>query len=279
MKAHIHPLIYATPQPGRDLELAYQMFLTAKRVEQVTARTFANYEQYLRPFIAWLHGQGVEDAGAVTVFHIRTYLAEIEARPGKEGHEHVAPYTVHSHAKHIRTWLRWLFDEELIAADPTARLKMPRLPNELLPVFTVDDVKKILDAAETARDKAIVLLMLDTGLRAAEVCKLTVADVDLATGDVRVIEGKGKKDRTAFLGNRARMAVQRYLKGRRDEGPEPLFPNDRLGRGGGFLTPNGLLQLCTRLGERAGVEHCHPHTFRRTFATMALDNEINLSAL
>jgi integrase len=92
-----------------------------------------------------------------------------------------------------------------------------------------------------------------------------------------VRQGKGRRDRVAFLGAKARKALLKYLLTRPDAEPaEPLFPSVRTGE---RLKPNGLLLLCRRLGARAGVEHCHPHTFRRTFALWSLRAGMNIYAL
>jgi integrase/recombinase XerD len=119
------------------------------------------------------------------------------------------------------------------------------------------------------RDRAIVLTLLDTGLRATELCSLKIEDIDPKTGRVQVKHGlaggaKGKKGRVAFLGKTARRAVWRYLAEREDgEDPgAPLF----LGKFERPMNKDVLRRLIKRLGERAGVSNCHPHRFRHTFA-------------
>jgi site-specific recombinase XerD len=107
---------------------------------------------------------------------------------------------------------------------------------------------------------------LDSGLRGAEFCALRVQDVDLRTGAVHVIHGKGGKDRTAYLGGKSRLALIRYLRERDAMPRDPLW----LAAGGTGLTYYGLAQLLRRLGARAKVQNCHPHTFRRTFALWSL---------
>jgi site-specific recombinase XerD len=158
-----------------------------------------------------------------------------------------------------------------------AKVAMPRLDKKILPAFTADDVKHLLNACTTERDKALVLFLRDTGCRAAELVGLDVGDVDAKSGAVTIRQGKGRKDRLAFLGATARKALLKYMMTRSDARPtDPLFPSatteDR-------LKTNGLLLLCRRLGARAGVEHCHPHTFRRTFALWSLRAGMNIYAL
>ncbi len=119
------------------------------------------------------------------------------------------------------------------------------------------------------RDKAIILLLLDTDLRAMEICTLRIGDVNLKTGRVNVKDdviggAKGGKGRTVFLGKSARRAVWRYIASLEDneDHDAPLFfaKSDRK------MTPNSLRQLIKGLAEKAGVEKAYPHKFRHTFA-------------
>ena len=113
------------------------------------------------------------------------------------------------------------------------------------------------------------MTLLDTGLRAMEICSLRIGDVNLKTGRVEVKHGviggaKGGKGRTVFLGKAARRAVWRYLANIEDGDDQdaPLF----LAKGDRKMTPNGLRQLIKGLAEKAGVVNAYPHKFRHTFA-------------
>ncbi len=160
------------------------------------------------------------------------------------------------------------------------RVKMPRLDNRILPAFTEADVKALLDACLSGRDKAIVLFLLDTGLRASEFVALNLGDVDMASGAVMVRQGKGGKDRQVYLGAKTRQTLQRHLRRRRDAEPmgasSPLWASLTTGN---RLRRAGLRQVLRRLGERSGVEHCHPHTFRRTFALWSLRAGMDIYSL
>jgi integrase/recombinase XerC/integrase/recombinase XerD len=166
----------------------------------------------------------------------------------------------------MRRFFRFCVAEELIAVSPMARVKMPRTPKKILPAFTAEDVDKLLQAATTQRDKALLLFLLDTGARAAECAALNLADVDPRLGVVHIRAGKGDKDRYVFMGSRTSKAIMRYTMGRERSTGGALW----LTESGGRLTLEGLRMVLRRLGKRAGVEHCHPHTFRRTFALWSL---------
>lgn len=160
------------------------------------------------------------------------------------------------------------------------RVKMPRLDSPIMPAFTEADVKALLDACLNGRDKALVLFMLDTGLRASELLAVNLGDVDVGTGAVMVRLGKGKKARTVYLGGKTRQTLQRYLRRRQDaltmDASSPLWVSLT---NGGRLKVAGLRQVLRRMGERSGVDHCHPHTFRRTFALWSLRAGMDIYSL
>ncbi len=123
--------------------------------------------------------------------------------------------------------------------------------------------------ATAKRDRAIILTLLDTGLRASELCALKIGDVEQKTGRVHVKHGvsggaKGGKGRTVFLGKAARHAVWRYLADREDgeDSDAPLF----VGKLNHSLNKDALRHLMSELGAKAQVNKCHPHRFRHTFS-------------
>ena len=129
-------------------------------------------------------------------------------------------------------------------------------------------MQDLLDACQNDRDRAIVLTLLDSGVRASELLALDVGDLDTLTGALRVRLGKGRKQRVAFVGTQTRKAIARYLTDRGKVGPsEPLFVTLT---GGTRLQFYGLQSLLHRLGRAAGVKPMGAHRFRRTFAIESL---------
>lgn len=257
-------------RPANPIDLCLDIFITAKEAERCTPRTIETYRFTLERFRDWLATQNVFDARNITPHHIRLFLAGLDKQGRAAGY-------IHIYARTIKTWVRFLHTEGLIPTDPMQNVAMPRLDKKILPAFTPEDVKLLLNACNTERDRALVLCLLDTGCRAAELVALSVGDVNSKNGAVTIRQGKGRKDRLAFMGAKARKALLRYLMTRPEAQPaEPLFPSFTSRE---RLKTNGLLLLCRRLGERAGVEHCHPHTFRRTFALWSLRAGMNIYAL
>ncbi len=256
------------------LALAVESFLTAKDAALCSRRTLAAYTYALRRCVTWLRARGVTDPAAITPALVRAYFAEL-------GGSGLAAGSVHDYARPVKTWLRFLYADGIIPTDVMARVQMPRLDKAILPSFTASDVTELLrvceDSQDPERDTALVLFLTDSGVRASELCALRVGDVDTRTGAVMVRHGKGAKDRTCYIGARARRALLRYLLARFDAtATAPLFPSLLTDR---HLTPSGLLILCRRLGARAGVPDCHPHKFRRTFAIESLRAGMDLIRL
>jgi len=258
------------PPVRHDLGFAIDVFLTAKEAKRCTDVTLKHYRWTLERFTAWLIEHGITTADGITAHHIRTFLAELQRNDASS-------WTVHDFARVIKTFVRFLHTEEMIPTNPFARVEMPVLDDEILPAFDVADVQSLLEACKTDRNRAIVLVLLDTGVRVSELVHLNIGDVNTKTGAVMVRKGKGRKDRMTFLGARSRRVLFKYLTRRgTTQTDDPLFITETTSQ---RLTVNGLQTMIHRLGERAGVEHCHPHTFRRTFALWSLRVGMNIYAL
>lgn len=182
----------------------------------------------------------------------------------------------------------WTWAEGALGSTHVVRgVKRPRWRRPVIEPFTQEEVGRLLRACDqmepydrtwkrnvsakrptALRDRAILLALLDTGLRASELTALRLADYDEKRGRMRVLHGKGDKERTVFLGDTSRLAVWRYLATRETVKTSPLFAT----RQGTALERAGLLHLVQRIGERAGVQGVHPHRFRHTFAIWFLRN-------
>jgi site-specific recombinase XerD len=154
------------------------------------------------------------------------------------------------------------------------RMEMPRLDQCVPPPFSPEDIRKLLVACNRKtdtglRDYAIMLCLLDSGLRLAEFASLRLSDVNMRTGIVRVRKGTGGKQRQTRFGGKARGALVRFLGTRQCEPGEPLWG----------LSARGIQIMLYRLGKRTGVRPCGPHRFRRTFALWCLRDGMDLHSL
>lgn len=249
---------------------AYDIFMLDNRARRFTPKTMEFYRCQLQPFFCWCTMHGVDRLQDVTPSLIRSYLVSLQDRE-------LSDCSINAGARAIRAFCNFCVREELIDRSPMAKVSMPRISKRILPAFSADEVRKLLEACGTVRDKAIVLFLLDTGCRASELIALTGADVDTDSGEVYIRQGKGRKDRTTYLGVKSRRYLLRYYLCRQTPlAHAPLWLNEKTDEP---LTVSGLNQLLKRLGWRAQIKHCSPHTFRRTFALWSLRNGMNIYVL
>lgn len=239
-----------------------------------TAKTLDFYNGRLGLFYKWLTEHDVTMLDELTPALIRQYLAELQNRQPP-----LSSAYIHSLARAIKTLCRFCAREELTDRSCFDRVKMPRLEKKVLPALRADEVQALLAACECERDKAIILFLLDSGVRASELCALNVGDVD-PRGAVTVRRGKGKKGRETYIGATTRKHLLRYFaleRGGKPPADEPLFTSLR--GGARRLTYSGFVQILKKLSRLSHVKQCSPHMFRRTMAINSLRHGMDLYTL
>lgn len=271
------------------LSRAVEGFLLEKVAAGLSPKTIEGYRYNLDRFETFTGSVDVEDLGTENV---RDFLAWLRTdyKPQRFGGDTspVSDKTVRNFYIALSSFWTWLVSEGLAEEHVVRSLPTPKAPLPVVEPFTKDEIADLMKACDQTRkwrapngkvtrsrrptarrDKAIVLTLLDTGLRSSELCHLLRKDVDLKQGSVVVRRGKGGVGRIVYLGRRSRRVLWRYLAEREEDDPDEfLFLTQRRRP----LTPNQLLQRVKRLGERAGVEGVHPHRFRHTFAIQYLRN-------
>ena len=235
---------------------AYTDFILSRQAMNCSTFTMSFYRFTAGKFLQWIESQGITDPAEISARHVRAFLAELVGRGLKDT-------TRHDYARGIRTLLRFWHKEGYLPQ--LMQFDMPRLEKRRLPVLTAEQLAQILKFCNV-RDKAIVLFLVDSGLRRAEVIRLNWGDVDMPTGLVRVKQGKGKKDRSSVIGAKTRRALLAYrrLIDNVSEG-SPLFQTDEHTR----FTSSGFVRIFQRLTKRTGI-HVTAHALRRTFAILSL---------
>ena len=237
-------------------------------MEGKSPNTVTAYAETLKMFERIAFEEGVPEAArAITPAHIYTYLGRIAASG-------VSLETRHRRHREVRSLFSWLERLDYIDESPFARIKNVRLPQKIVEPYSPEEVGRILHVcdAETeigARDRAIVLLFLDSGLRLNELVQLELADVDFASRRIRVLHGKGNKQRVVPFGTTAKEALLHYIWRFRGNGEGQLFHSSRSGKP---LTGNLIRVRMAQLGRLAAVLRTHAHRFRHTFATWAIEN-------
>ena len=239
------------------LGTAVDLFLAAKAAEGASPNTVEWYRMITGRAVRRLGpGRPLDGVGAP---ELRAWLLELRAT--------LSPESIAGYVRGLKAFGNWCAAEELGEAAGFRALRRPRVPRRLIAPFTDAELQRMLALAEP-RERAIVLLLLDTGLRLAEAQQLRVGDLR-PDGTVRVM-GKGSRERIVPVGATARRAVVRYVAGRRAARPgDALF----VGARGGPIQRRTLQRAIADLGRRAGVgTRCSPHTFRHTFARSFLVN-------
>lgn len=262
-------------QQRTNLTDAQSMFMLDCESRGFAPKTIEFYSNRLGVFLRHCDGAGAATVADLAAPLIRTFLATLQKRQ-RAGE--LSSSTVHSYARAIRTFCYFLVREELLDVSPFAKVKMPKLESKVLPALTAEEVQAVLKACTCERDKAILHVMLDTGVRAGELCALDVGDVDGA-GAVTVRRGKGAKGRVTYIGARTRKQLLRYFALERGGRPAPTEPLFVAQRGGERLTYWGVAQVMKRLRIRSGVATLAPHALRRTMAIHSLRNGMNVYTL
>lgn len=205
---------------------------------------------------------------------IRGFLIYTRAGGNHGGTSKCSEATVANYFRSLRAFWSWIVTEGVLDSSPFEGMPPPKVPKKLIQPFTGDQLRKLLDAASRTlaprRDVALVLLLLDTGMRVGEVISLTVGDVDMQRR-CATVKGKGGKVREVYWSPPTGRAILAYLRDRFDTDPiaeESLFVSTR-GKGQDCgLTQWGVRQVLERLEKAAGISgvRCSPHTFRHTFA-------------
>ncbi|MCL6476473.1 MAG: tyrosine-type recombinase/integrase [Firmicutes bacterium] len=249
-----------------SFQLSVQLFLEDAQARNLAPKTISFYRERLRLFDQHVN-RPLEQVDALTIRH---YLAR-RAQAG------VKPATLHADYRALSAFFSWCAREGLIDRSPMQQVRPPKREQVLKPALTPEQVQNLLTACEgkhwlRLRDRALILLLLDTGLRIHEAHSLHAGDV---LQGMLVIRGKGGKQRVVVLSAEVRLAIQRYLKACpfHPAGDSPLWYGQY-----GALTLYGIQEVVRRAGRRAGLK-LGAHQLRRTFATWSLRNGIDLEHL
>ncbi len=257
----------ATQTATDTYDLLARSYRRTLEAEGKAAKTVVTYFEGIDGLKRFLVDHGMPtDPESITREHIQEYITDLLSR--------YKPATASVRYRALRSYFGWLDEEGEIEASPMTRMKPPSVPVTPPAVLSEVDLKRLLRACdgkqfEDKRDTAVIRLFLDTGMRRAELAGLTLDDLDL-DNRVAVVTGKGRKQRTVPFGRRTALAIDKYIRARRqhrDSHRAELW----LGHSGP-MTGNGVYQVITARAEQAGLGHLKPHQFRHTFAHEWLSN-------
>lgn len=280
-----------------ELSLAQMLDLLCKckQAEGKSIHTIDWYRQCVGAYGHWLVQQDISPTlEHFTLELVRSYIVNLQQRPAFEEHPSVpvqarklSDHTINSAARALRAFSNWLFSEQYTKEPVLARLQMPRMSKKIQDILTPEEIGAVIGSLNPrteigARDQAAFLLLLDTGMRAGELCNLRLSDLHLDQGYATVF-GKGKKERPVKVGSRAAKALRFYMLHWRHPGMPHLDQVFLTCRGGVYraddvsapgpgepLSVDALDGIIKRMGVRSGVPRLYAHLLRHTFACMYL---------
>ena len=234
-----------------------KMFLDAKKIEGCSERTV----QYYRVTIEKMFGSVTEPVRKITTEDMRTYLSEYQKQ------NNCSKVTVDNIRRNISSFFSWLEEENHILKSPMKRIHKIKTNQQVKEIIDDEDIERLRDNCSCARDLAMVDLLYSTGIRVGELVNLNVSEIDFEAREC-VVFGKGGKERKVYFDAKSKLHLQAYLDSRRDDNPA-LFvtldaPHDR-------LKISGVEIRMRELGRSINLSKIHPHKFRRTMATRAID--------
>jgi len=244
---------------------AIQDFILSRQAKNCTQRTIEWYTYTLDRLNKLFIEKGVNHPGDITSKVIRSILGDLVKK-------HYSDSYVNIYARVLRTFTKFLYREEYIPNE--IYFEMPKLAKKRQLVFSIIEIQKVLKACKTKRDRAFLMLMIDSGIRLAEVLALNWEDINIKNGLVRIINGKGRKFRTVVISIETRRALVKYKAEIDSSDSKPVFQTIH----GTRFTESGLRSWMNRLSKKAGV-HITPHALRRSFATFSVKAGMDLFRL
>lgn len=253
------------PKNGTDSMELLEHFIATKRLEGRSEGTLKYYKKTVEKMICAI-GKGVL---AISTDDIRHYLADYQQN------SKVSNVSVDNVRRNLSSFYTWLEEENYILKNPVRRIHSIKATVTVKEAYSDDELERIRDNCTELRDLALIDLLASTGMRIGELVHLNIDDVDFSEREC-VVLGKGAKERIVYFDARAKLHLQEYLSSRTDDN-NALFvglraPHNR-------ITINAAELRLRELGQAVGIKKCHPHKFRRTMATTAIDKGMPIEQL
>lgn len=241
------------------------MFLAAKRIEGCSEKTLKYYQTTIKSMVTSLQ-KGVRH---IVTEDLRSYLTEYQSK------NHSSKVTIDNIRRILSSFFSWLEDEDYIVKSPVRRIHKVKTVSSIKETYSDEELEKMRDNCTEIRDLAMIDMLASTGMRVGEMVLLNRDDINFAEREC-VVFGKGDKERIVYFDARAKLHLQEYLGSRLDQNPA-LFvslhaPFERLKIG-------GIESRLREMGKQLSISRVHPHKFRRTLATMAIDKGMPIEQL
>ena len=243
-------------EPARNDEYL-EMFINAKKIEGCSARTLKYYHSSVLHMFTKIE----TPVRKITTEQLREYLT------GYQKINNCGKSTVDNIRRNISSFFSWLEEEDHILKSPMRRIHKIKTKTKVKETISDEDIERLRDQCEVTRDIAIIDLLYSTGIRVGELVNLDIKDINFEEREC-IVYGKGEKERRVYFDAKAKLHLQNYISTRKDNNPA-LFvtldaPHER-------LKISGVEIRLRTLGRKLNLTRIHPHKFRRTMATRAID--------
>ena len=260
---------YEVTKTDKDANVSEQnlvdLFLAAKRIEGCSEKSLKYYESTIMAMLDELH----KEVKQIDTDDIRSYLTEYQARKKS------SKVTIDNIRRILSSFFSWLEDEDYILKSPVRRIHKVKTGTNIKETYSDEALELMRDSCTELRDLAMIDMLASTGMRVGEMVLLNREDINFNEREC-VVFGKGDKERIVYFDARTKIHLQNYLQSRTDNDPA-LFvslqaPHNRMSIG-------GIEVRLRQMGKRLGLSKVHPHKFRRTLATMAIDKGMPIEQL
>ncbi len=248
-----------------DSNILIGRFIAAKRIEGCSEKTLKYYETTINAMVQELQ----KNVRCILTEDLRGYLTDYQSR------NQSSRVTIDNIRRILSSFYSWLEDEDYILKSPVRRIHKVKTTSIIKETYTDEELELMRDSCEEIRDLAIIEMLSSTGMRVGEMVLLNRSDIDFTQREC-IVFGKGDKERIAYFDARTKLHLQKYLNSRQDDNPA-LFvslksPYNRMQIG-------GIENRLRKMGKRINISKVHPHKFRRTLATMAIDKGMPIEQL
>lgn len=242
-----------------------ELFLSAKRIEGCSEKSLKYYQATIDKMLDELN----KDVKRISTDDVRTYLIRYQERKKS------SKVTIDNIRRILSSFFSWLEDEDYILKSPVRRIHKIKTRTNIKETYSDEALEMMRDNCKEVRDLAIIDMLASTGMRVGEMVLLNRNDIDFNEREC-IVFGKGSKERVVYFDSRTKIHLQNYLESRKDNNPA-LFvslksPHERLKVG-------GVEVRLREFGKQLGLNKVHPHKFRRTLATMAIDKGMPIEQL
>lgn len=234
-----------------------ELFLSSKKIEGCSNRTIKYYEEIINKFISEFD----KSIKNIDTDNIRQYLSEYKEL------SNCSSITIDNLRRVLSSFFSWLEDEDYIIKSPVRRIHKIKTATIVKETLTDENIEKLRDECENIRDLCLIELLISTGMRVGEIVNLNINDINFEERSCIVL-GKGNKQREVYFDAKTKLHLQNYLNKRKDTN-KALFVSMR--KPYQRLSISGIELIVRNIGLNSKINNVHPHKFRRTLATMAID--------